>query len=363
MQNGNIPSPPEGPRLLLRALAQGAGLLLLGVLLTLFWSWWAPFLLAYAAAGLLKRPVARAEAAGVPRPLVAAGMLLFFWGGAGALLWLLVRRLVQEGTKLAVQLPLHLNALLSKSGGWAARWEALAVSLPVPVQQLLDAWLDQVRAQGLALPGQLSARLSAWAGAWAAALPGALLFLITLLLGSYYALTAAPTAGGWQRLLPGGWGERLAALASSARRALSGWLRAQAALCGIITGELVLGLLCLRVPWAMLAGLLGGLVDALPVFGSGTLLVPWAALSLMEGKGGQAVGLLVLWGVTALTRRILEPHLLGKQTGLSPFATLAALYLGYRAGGLAGLILAPLLLAVAQQLITEMRQRPPDGGR
>ena len=75
--------------------------------------------------------------------------------------------------------------------------------------------------------------------------------------------------------------------------------------------------------------------------------------SLLQGNIAQAVGLLGIYVVVAITRSVLEPRLLGKHLGLDPLATLAALYVGYKLWGILGMILSPLLAVTALQLFPE----------
>ena len=63
-----------------------------------------------------------------------------------------------------------------------------------------------------------------------------------------------------------------------------------------------------------------------------------------------AVGLLILYGVTALLRTALEPQMLGRQMGLDPLLTLLALYGGYHFIGVAGMILFPIGALLVQQV-------------
>ena len=78
-------------------------------------------------------------------------------------------------------------------------------------------------------------------------------------------------------------------------------------------------------------------------WGTGTILVPWGLLVLLQGQTALGLGLIALYGVTALTRSILEPRMVGHQLGLNPLLTLVALYMGYRLWGILGMILAPVL--------------------
>ena len=94
----------------------------------------------------------------------------------------------------------------------------------------------------------------------------------------------------------------------------------------------------------------GDYAALLPLFGAGVVLLPWAVSCLILGRLGQAVGLLLLAALAALVRSLLEPKLLGDRMGLPPLAALCAMYVGARAFGVLGMILAPLALTFLGQL-------------
>lgn len=116
------------------------------------------------------------------------------------------------------------------------------------------------------------------------------------------------------------------------------------------------GLILLRVPYSALWSLVIALVDAIPMLGTGTILVPWAGFCLLEHHTARALGLLGLYLAATLTRSTLEPRLVGRQLGLDPLLTLAALYAGFRLWGVGGMLLAPILTVTAVQLC-ELRPR------
>ena len=100
----------------------------------------------------------------------------------------------------------------------------------------------------------------------------------------------------------------------------------------------------------LLLGALIALFDALPVFGAGMILIPWALISFLQSDTRMGFGLIILYGVEALTRSALEPRLVGRQIGLHPLATLLAFYVGYRLMGVLGMILFPIASILIKQL-------------
>lgn len=143
------------------------------------------------------------------------------------------------------------------------------------------------------------------------------------------------------------------------RHAVGGWLLAQLKLCTITWVILTLGFLLLRISYAPLWAAVVSLVDAFPILGTGTVLLPWSVLCFVQGNTPQGIGLLGIYAVVSVIRSVLEPKLVGKQLGLDPLLTLAALYAGYRLWGLMGMILAPLLAVTARNLLPGFQTSEP----
>lgn len=148
--------------------------------------------------------------------------------------------------------------------------------------------------------------------------------------------------------------EKMAPVISGAARlkkALLGWLKAQAKLSAVTFFLMLLGFFLLRIPRAPLWAMTVALVDAFPILGTGAVLVPWSIVSFLQGDTVPAFGLLGLYAAAALSRSVLEPRFLGKHLGLDPLVTLVALYVGFRLWGIAGMILAPVIAVAATQLL------------
>lgn len=60
--------------------------------------------------------------------------------------------------------------------------------------------------------------------------------------------------------------------------------------------------------------------------------------------------LLALYGVISLVRSVLEPKIMAAQVDLPPLAALAAMYVGFCAFGVAGMVLCPMALLFVKQL-------------
>ena len=134
------------------------------------------------------------------------------------------------------------------------------------------------------------------------------------------------------------------------RRVFGSWLTAQCKLTGVSFGILLLGLVILRIPYALLWASVICLVDAFPVLGTGTILLPWSLVCLLQADTARAIGLASIYLTVTLTRSMLEPRFLSRQLGLDPLITLMALYVGFRLWGIGGMILAPMLTVIVLQV-------------
>lgn len=143
----------------------------------------------------------------------------------------------------------------------------------------------------------------------------------------------------------------------SLRSALGCWLTAQLKLVGVCALVLLLGLTLLRIPYAPIWALVICLVDALPVLGTGAVLLPWSLILYLQSDTARALGMLGIYTTISVLRSVLEPKFLGKQLGLDPLLTLAALYAGYKIWGIMGMILAPLLAVTAVQLLPAQNEK------
>ena len=242
-----------------------------------------------------------------------------------------------------------LSGGLSSLSEWALR---LVSRLPGSLGELAETGLRDFFSSSSKLLGQAFRFALGLTGGVLRQVPGSALVLGTAIISSYMISARLPGIQSWLRDKISG--ERIQKFLESARKlkaALFGWLNAQLKLMGITFLILAGGFLFLRIPqWLLLAAVVA-LVDAFPVLGTGTILLPWALVGFLQGSTVRAMGLLGIYGVVSLTRSILEPKLLGKQLGLDPLVTLAALYGGFRLWGLGGMLLAPILAVTAVQLI------------
>lgn len=124
---------------------------------------------------------------------------------------------------------------------------------------------------------------------------------------------------------------------------LLGYIKAQLILMGLTFVEVSIGLLILRIPYAVLIALGIGILDALPVFGTGTVFIPWVIILLFYQNYSLAIGIFIVYLIATLGRQSLEPKIISTQIGIHPLITLVVIYSGIKLLGVAGIVIAPLI--------------------
>lgn len=177
-------------------------------------------------------------------------------------------------------------------------------------------------------------------------IPTAFLFLITFVISAYYfCVDREKIYGFFSSFIPNGAKSFLAKSKKALSDSILSYLKASLILLLITFFEMFLGLCFLRVRYALLISALVAIVDFLPVLGAGIVLIPWAIYCFIVSKSGLGIGLIVLFLVITIVRRMLEPKIMAEKMGVHPLCMIASLYIGLRLFGGVGLILAPLLCA------------------
>lgn len=152
------------------------------------------------------------------------------------------------------------------------------------------------------------------------------------------------------KLLPGRAMSSSKTVTEDLKKALFGFIKAQLTLISITTIIILIGLLVLRVDYAVTIALVTGLVDIIPYLGTGLIFVPWIIYEAIIGEMSLAIGLGVLYIIVLVQRQVMEPKVLSSNIGLDPLATLVALFVGFKLIGFLGLIVGPVTLVIISTL-------------
>jgi predicted PurR-regulated permease PerM len=129
----------------------------------------------------------------------------------------------------------------------------------------------------------------------------------------------------------------------------------------LIQGALVGGMFwLLGIPSAALWGMVTALTSVLPMVGAAGVWVPGVVYLILQGRW-PAAAVLAAWGLAvSAVDNFLRPKLVGGRVGLSELVMFFALLGGLRLFGVLGIVLGPVLFAIAASIIDVLSARPAE---
>lgn len=270
------------------------------------------------------------------------------------ILYLICAVLVQETASLIEALP---DMWESAEGDFEQIGQRLSIilkKLPGGMQSTIDNIGNDMNTYVGDLLGKLSSPTIAAVGSFAKRLPSVIIGVIMALLSAYFFVADKKNIQIWLRNhTPGVVQKWFSMIRGSFMMAVGGYLKAQLKIEFWMYLFLVIGLSVLKVNYALLIALGIAVLDFLPFFGTGTIMVPWAIIKILSADYKMAIGLLILWGVGQLGRQLIQPKIVGDSVGMEPLPTLFLLYIGYKTGGVLGMVLAVPIGLIVYALYTE----------
>ena len=256
-------------------------------------------------------------------------------------------KLVAQSVELAQRLPAystHFFDLVEKNI-W--RWETYYASFPADTGLSIYQVLSGIKSSAV----NTASSLAKWMLGTVALIPELLLTSIVYLVGLFLISLDLPgIRARFMDLFTISAREKVELVLTQLSRATVGFFRAQLILSLLTYSLALLGLLILKVKYATLIAFLIILVDILPIIGTGSFLMPWAVYNFLIGNSRMGLGLIILFVVITVIRRIIEPKILGSSLGISALAALISLYLGFQLMGFFGLILGPGIVIIYEAL-------------
>lgn len=312
-------------------------------------SWLSPFVLALVLSWMLN-PLVRwlQKKLSISRGIITMTLLIVVFGLVGGALWALtwmavdqVQALFQNWGGIVDSVLTNLDEVVDWLGGFGDLLPGGAYNAGERLAQLVETWVRDIDVSGWlkvvadrapSLVGQVSSFVVA---------------TIVFLMATYFITADYPRLRFFIT-------DRVPAPARSfcgeVRRifmeAFGGYLKSQLIISFVVFLILSLGFFFIGQSYGLLLALGFAVLDFIPIIGSGTIMVPWAVIDLITGDWTHALGLMVVWGVVCVFRRVAEPKAVGSQTGLSPILSLISMYVGMRLAGVLGMILGPVLCLV-----------------
>lgn len=296
------------------------------------------FMVALLLAAALAPVVALAERYGISRLYTVIALAVFGLGGLSLLLVALLPILISQGEHLIRTLP---DAFARLSEGSA--------QLP-----LVSTFLQQAGNLGQTLQASALRGLQLVLAALESA--GHLVFI--LVLTAFLVLDAPELKRAILLFFPPATATRIDAQLPEIIRRLAIYVAAQALLSAILALLCILLLLILHVPYALLLGVLLGLFSIIPLIGPYLGMIPPIAVAFLVSPGTALLTALALYVLVHLVGTFVAPVLFRRSLNLRPLLVILSLAVGYRLGGLAGIVLAVPAAVVIQLLIVNFYLAP-----
>jgi predicted PurR-regulated permease PerM len=78
--------------------------------------------------------------------------------------------------------------------------------------------------------------------------------------------------------------------------------------------------------------------------------VPWAVIAILQDNHFLGIGLIILFLVITVVRRVIEPKIYSTNLGISPLASLISMYIGLKLLGLSGIFIGPIVVIIYDTL-------------
>jgi predicted PurR-regulated permease PerM len=178
-------------------------------------------------------------------------------------------------------------------------------------------------------------------------------FFVYSLLTDYQALRT-----GLELLIPPRFRPQALALINQTSLVISSYVRGQLLVALLMSVLYVSGFIALRVPLALMLGLLAGLLNFIPYFGTLTGLSLSLLFLILDGAGiARLLGVIAIFAIVqSIEGYYLTPKLLGHRLNLSPLWVLVGLLIGGNLFGLIGIVLALPVLAIAKVLLSFLEE-------
>lgn len=138
--------------------------------------------------------------------------------------------------------------------------------------------------------------------------------------------------------------EKVRFMTARLKYVLVGFLKAQFIVSIFIFTVTLVGLLIIIPEYAIVMSLIIWMIDFIPIIGSIAILGPWSLFMFITGNVAMGTMLAILAFILLAIRRIVEPKVMGQHIGLSPLATLIAMFIGLQLIGILGFLLGPVLV-------------------
>lgn len=212
--------------------------------------------------------------------------------------------------------------------------------IPKNLQDIINKRDDKVNEIILSFINSLQTSPVAAVGSFASSLIDVfVLAILTLMLSYFFIVEREQIKTAFSKYMPAPVKNLWKMALDTCLTAIGGYFKACFKIMLVIYVVLLIVFLALGVDYAALIALITAVLDFLPFLGTGIILGPWAVYCAITGEYVTVIVLGITYVISLMIHRLLEPKLVGDSVGMSPFATLVSMFIGYRLIGMLGLII------------------------
>ncbi|MGL5259024.1 MAG: sporulation integral membrane protein YtvI [Lachnospiraceae bacterium] len=300
-----------------------------------------PFIIGGILACLANAPVRFfEETLNIKRKAGTAIVIIFVIGSIVGLVYLISALILEQASNMMKEVPTFLSSIETDMNSISARLSLLFERIPIlpkiegeTVQNFEELVSKFMNAVSIPTANALSS--------FAKSLPATFISVIMCLLSAYlFVAEKEYLSKVFHTHMPESMQRKVNLIKRSLQKSVGGYLKAQLKIEVYIYLLMLLGFLILRIPYGYIIAFGIACLDILPFFGTAIILIPWAIFKVLVGEYIVAIGLLLIWGIGQLTRQIIQPKFVGESMGVAPIPTLFLLFVGYKLGGVVGMIIA-----------------------
>lgn len=256
-----------------------------------------------------------------------------------------------EGKKIALEIPAQINSFRTETlpvliGNIQEQISAFGVE--VNIQQEFDKMIETGLSSG---QGHLES-IPKYAQKIASGFFATLTSLVVIFIFTAFVLIDLPNFK--QKIknsIPPDYREGMSDLANSINRDLNGAIRGQLIIC-LVNGFLTtLGLLALKVKFAVTLGIVAAIFSLIPIFGTIFSLAPTVLVAVTQSWLLAIEVIVLILLVHLIEANLLNPKIMGTSVELHPAIIIFSIFVGEHLFGIAGLLLAVPFVAVIRSIL------------
>ncbi len=333
-------------RLILRFIILVLGLAFVFLALPRLIRLFLPFLIAFGVVMLINPLVHRINKRfGISRRMIALVVDVVVFGLIASILGIIVYTLIIEAVALATYLQANMDRIIQSLDGLENNLSWIYSFLPQWFVDTLTIFEDRLIIFLQDSSGSILSFILNLTRSLTLTIGNFLIALLIAILAAYFMLVEYSRVSTMSRRRMGRrFSRTLILLKKSVIQSLGGFFRSQLLIAGIAFVVMYLALVLYGQAYALLIAFILAIVDLLPLIGTIAVLLPWGLLAMLNGDIQKGIFLIGLGIGFFLLRRILEPKIVGSQTGLHPLVALVSIYVGLQISGVWGAILGPLVV-------------------